>query len=250
MNFKTTHLIIAFLCFIVIAQFLFIILNFNRIKEPTNISLESSGFILEAEYSKNNTWEYKITGEFPTPCYSASEEITISTNAVNIILNVNPKSGGDLICAQVIQPFEKAGTFDAQKNTNLTFNVVELDGGVDVDPSDPIYTEESSDKAKKIYEDSNSIIKEVGGFKSGARYLGNNEWEYALTGEMPSACHTLNHHVLVDESFPEQVFLEVNLTEPPADSPCILRLDFVAISGNYNASEGATFNLKIDYKSE
>lgn len=69
------------------------------------------------------------------------------------------------------------------------------------------------------------------------------DWSYEVTGYLPTACHTATTEVIIMESFPEQVLINVNFTAPAEDTMCIQVLQEVTLTGTFKASEQATARL-------
>lgn len=78
-----------------------------------------------------------------------------------------------------------------------------------------------------------------------AVYIGNNTWEYLVVVPKPTPCHDTASRVLVAESFPEQVTVEVDIVAPGGDEICIQVVDEETIQGTYQASEGASFDVRF-----
>ena len=94
----------------------------NDINQNTPIDY---GMVLEKEYKPENTWEYRVTGQFPSPCYSAvTEEIVRESfpEQVTIIINIS-KPTDDMICPQVITNYEHEDTFSASEKAIVKLEV-------------------------------------------------------------------------------------------------------------------------------
>lgn len=82
-------------------------------------------FILEKEYVSQNSWEYRITGQLPNPCYSATVDVLVAESypeQVTVLVKiVQPQK--DIMCAQVISDFEYEGTFSASEQATVTLKV-------------------------------------------------------------------------------------------------------------------------------
>lgn len=111
---------------------IFLYVYFFKQKEDSNNEIPqnpitSEDFTLEKEYISENTWEFKITGQFPNPCYSATVETVIAESypeQVTITVNIIEPSK-DIVCIQVISPFEYEGTFSASQQALITLNIKE-----------------------------------------------------------------------------------------------------------------------------
>lgn len=81
--------------------------------------------VLEKEYTSDNKWEYKVTGQFPNPCYTASVEELVRESypeQVTILVSVSQPSS-DMVCAQVISDFEHEGTFLASEKAIIKLEI-------------------------------------------------------------------------------------------------------------------------------
>ncbi len=115
---------------IILAVFLYV--YFFKQKLDTNKQIPQNpitteNFTLEKEYVSENTWKYKITGQFPNPCYNATVETIIAESypeQVTITINVT-KPTQDMSCIQIISPFEYEGIFSASQEALITLKVKE-----------------------------------------------------------------------------------------------------------------------------
>ncbi len=96
--------------------------NSNNIPDEVNTN---DTFILKKEYVSENSWEYKVTGQLPNPCYSATVDTLVAESypeQVTINITVN-KPNSDKICAQVISDFEYEGSLSASEQAYFTLIV-------------------------------------------------------------------------------------------------------------------------------
>lgn len=102
------------------------VLDTPQAEEKKNgISIEQEGFLLEAKYKEENLWEYKITGDLPTPCHSTTHEVIVLESfpeQVNVNLSITPPAP-DIICIQVIEELNLEGTFSASQEAKVDFIV-------------------------------------------------------------------------------------------------------------------------------
>lgn len=87
--------------------------------------INQEDFKLEYTYKGNNSWDYLLTGNMPTPCYTVEvnglvresypEQVVISAKLV--------APDGDVMCAQVITPFEKNGNVSASEGATFELTV-------------------------------------------------------------------------------------------------------------------------------
>lgn len=69
------------------------------------------------------------------------------------------------------------------------------------------------------------------------------EWSYEISGNLPTPCHSAVAEVLVMESFPEQVMININLNTPEEDVMCIQVIDEFTLTGTFKASAEATARI-------
>lgn len=90
---------------------------------------------------------------------------------------------------------------------------------------------------------STTLTDKQDNFKATATYQGNNNWQYQITGTLPTPCHQIEDQAIVAESFPEQVTLKATIIAPT--DPCIQVIEKIEKKGTFQASEQATFKLQI-----
>jgi hypothetical protein len=76
-------------------------------------------------------------------------------------------------------------------------------------------------------------------------YVGNNQWEYSITGYLPNPCYSYKVEEVVMESYPEQVKITLSIIEPMPDVMCIQVIEDLNHSGSFSASEEADIRLEI-----
>jgi hypothetical protein len=77
-------------------------------------------------------------------------------------------------------------------------------------------------------------------------YMGDNTWDYEVTGTLPNPCYTVTFEPVVMESFPEQVMIETKVQEPSTDEICTQVIQEVEETGTFSASEEAEIILDIE----
>ncbi len=77
-------------------------------------------------------------------------------------------------------------------------------------------------------------------------YMGDNTWDYEVTGTLPNPCYTVTFEPVVMESFPEQVIIETKVQEPSTDEICTQVIQEVEETGTFSASEEAEIILDIE----
>jgi len=77
-------------------------------------------------------------------------------------------------------------------------------------------------------------------------YLGDNTWDYEVTGTLPNPCYTVTFEPVVMESYPEQVRIETKIQEPSPDEVCTQVIQEVEEKGTFSASEDADITLDIE----
>lgn len=105
-------------------------LDSNTQKDTNNNDIQdkdttNNTFILKKEYISENSWEYKVIGQLPNPCYSANVDVLVAESypeqvTINVTV-IEPNS--DQMCAQVITDFEYEGTIPASEQATFTLNV-------------------------------------------------------------------------------------------------------------------------------
>lgn len=76
-------------------------------------------------------------------------------------------------------------------------------------------------------------------------YVSENKWNYKVTGKFPNPCYDSYIEVIIQESYPEQVTLLVEVIKPSQDMVCAQVITNFQKEGNFNASEQAVVELKI-----
>jgi hypothetical protein len=84
------------------------------------------------------------------------------------------------------------------------------------------------------------------GFELEANYQGDNQWTYQIDGYKPTPCHQVDQDVVVQESFPEQVIVSVEITQPEGDAICTQVLEMIELTGEFSASEEAQVELVVN----
>jgi len=77
-------------------------------------------------------------------------------------------------------------------------------------------------------------------------YNGNNQWEYTVTGTLPTPCVNVTTDALVMESYPEQVRIRVKKEDSSSTDLCIAMIKDYSYSGTFSASSKATVSLSIE----
>ncbi len=96
-------------------------------QDPNNTPSVDYGMVLEKEYKSDNLWEYKVTGQFPNPCYTASVEEMVRESypeQVTILVNVSQPSS-EMVCAQVISDYEYEDSFTASEQAEVKLEVID-----------------------------------------------------------------------------------------------------------------------------
>ncbi len=95
-------------------------------------------FALAYEYMGNNTWDYKVTGTLPNPCYIVTlEPVVTESDPEQVMIEAKVQEPSpDEVCTQVIREVEETGTFSANEDAEILFNI-------ELIPTDTVPTEES-----------------------------------------------------------------------------------------------------------
>jgi hypothetical protein len=83
-------------------------------------------------------------------------------------------------------------------------------------------------------------------FTLATNYLGDNNWEYTITGTLPNPCYEYTIDERVMESYPEQVEIVMNIEQ--TGDICIQVIQEVEESGNFKASQEAQVSLVVNQK--
>lgn len=89
------------------------------------------------------------------------------------------------------------------------------------------------------------VSLEKDGFQLNAEYKEENRWEYTISGTKPSPCHEIKHESLVQESYPEQVSVNLYITAPAPDVNCIQVIEELNVSGTFSASPEASVAFTV-----
>ncbi len=76
-------------------------------------------------------------------------------------------------------------------------------------------------------------------------YKGDSQWEYTVTGTLPNPCYAVDTEVLVLESYPEQVRIQITVQEEPIEGVCSTVIQEYSYTDTFNASEKAGVSLEI-----
>jgi hypothetical protein len=76
-------------------------------------------------------------------------------------------------------------------------------------------------------------------------YQHNGTWMFDVDTELPTPCYTLEAEALVAESYPEQIQIQATISNPDPSKICTQVITPKQVSGTVNASENATFTLKV-----
>lgn len=83
-------------------------------------------------------------------------------------------------------------------------------------------------------------------FDFSASFSPDNQWGFSVTADMPTPCHTISiGDVLVAESYPEQVSINILVKEPSEDIACAQVIDTQRLTGGFQASDKASVRLNI-----
>lgn len=91
----------------------------------------------------------------------------------------------------------------------------------------------------------NQPVTNEDGFSLQKKYMGDNNWEYTVVGQLPNPCYSATVDATVAESYPEQVTISVNISEPNPDVMCAQVIQDFEYTGTFNASENASITLKV-----
>lgn len=86
---------------------------------------------------------------------------------------------------------------------------------------------------------------EQDGYRFEAEYEGNNMWEYEIKGHKPSPCHEIKHEAIIQESYPEQVTVNLTVISPEPDVNCMQVIEKLDIEGTFSASPEAKVSFTV-----
>ena len=89
-----------------------------------------------------------------------------------------------------------------------------------------------------------SYTIEEGNFSLYTEYIKDSEWQYTVTGTVPTPCHEVNINTQVMESFPEQVVVNVTVITNP-EEVCTQVIQDINKTGTFQASEEAKISLNV-----
>lgn len=104
-----------------------------------------------------------------------------------------------------------------------------------------------SDKKIDTNESNNSKIITKEDFDFSYKYIGNNSFEYEIKGNLPTPCYKTMVEAIVRESFPEQVVVQLSISEPDPDTACLQVIQEFEYKNIVNASENASFEFNVKY---
>lgn len=90
-------------------------------------SINKDNFALTYNYIGNNTWEYTVAGQLPTPCYDANvEAIVMESYPEQVSIKVTPIQNNTIgVCTTVVKDFTYDGTFNASSFAKISLSVEE-----------------------------------------------------------------------------------------------------------------------------
>lgn len=97
----------------------------------------------------------------------------------------------------------------------------------------------------KVIDDGISTDDSNEDYNLNANYIGDNTWNYVITGYKPSSCYETQVSTIVAESFPEQVTVQLTLIAPEPEVVCTLMIEELKLDGTFSASEGASVKLDV-----
>ena len=77
-------------------------------------------------------------------------------------------------------------------------------------------------------------------------YLKDKQWEYTITGTLPTPCYAVTTDALVMESDPEQVRVEVTVQEEPIQGVCSTVIQEYSYTDTFNASSQAIITFVVE----
>lgn len=108
-------------------------LDFSSTNQSIEVSdyyrLTVKEFNATARYQANNTWNYRIKGYLPNPCYSHSEQVEVvqqkGEKVAQLELTVFPTITAEEVCNQQQQPVDISGSYTADAATKFDFTLAD-----------------------------------------------------------------------------------------------------------------------------
>ncbi|MCA9387306.1 hypothetical protein KC669_04700 [Candidatus Dojkabacteria bacterium] len=214
----------SFFIFIIIGASLGAYLLYQQLSIKT-VKKFADDFMLSASFSKDNTWDYTITGDLPNPCYEYEVKEIPNDNNFTITLSiVNPSD--NIICTQIIDPVRYSSSFLAPDDIEILFLVEYKDSTVT--DTDTI--------SHNIDIDTFSLEKEY------SKDLG---WTYSINGNIPDCVEVRKTDVQVLESYPEQIYIVLAIQSKNSNCDANKLVQFFE-SGSIKASDEAIFSIKLE----
>lgn len=76
-------------------------------------------------------------------------------------------------------------------------------------------------------------------------YLGNEEWEYELTVDLPNRCFSFSTEILTAESYPVQITINIHITKPVIRAFCGSTIYTKTETGTFEAQEDSPIDFSI-----
>ena len=77
------------------------------------------------------------------------------------------------------------------------------------------------------------------------QYLGNEQWEYDLTVDLPNRCFSFSTEILQAESYPVQITINIHIVKPVIRAFCGNTIYTKTETGTITAQEDSPIDFKI-----
>lgn len=86
-----------------------------------------NGITLTYNVDNTGVYSYTVKGFLPSPCYGVAVSPLVMNSGQKVVVEVKRLYDNKTICADVEKPFEKSGTFKANRNAIIDLSVVDVE---------------------------------------------------------------------------------------------------------------------------
>lgn len=79
-----------------------------------------------------------------------------------------------------------------------------------------------------------------------ATFMGDGKWTYEVVVQKPTPCHKVEKDVVIQESYPEQVSINLTLSKNAEELVCVQQIEEENVTGEFQASEEAKVQLNLE----
>lgn len=110
-------------------------------------------------------------------------------------------------------------------------------------------TQESDEGAQKqssqVQQEQTSKELTANAASGEATFLGDGKWNYEVVVQKPTPCHKVEKEVVIQESYPEQVSLNLTVSKNAEELVCVQQIEEENVTGEFKASEQAKVQLNL-----